>query len=623
LPFSDPEVSTVAAPSSQQPRWLRSYLLTFLVLAVLALLYFARPVVVPVALAVMLAFVLSPLVTRVQRWGLGRIPAVMLVVVLALALVGGLGYVLSRQLAGLADQLPRYRTQIAHKIEGLRGAGEGGVIGRVRQALHDISDEVLGQERSEEQPFPEKGPGSSPENPLYVSTAPSPLFRLVQIIGPAGEGLVQTALVVVLVVFILINRENLRNRLVRLAGPGRLVVTTRVFDEGAHRISRYLSALLCINATFGLCIALGVAVTGLLAGQPALYQYAVLWGLVCGSLRFIPYLGTWAGAALLVAYSVAVVPGWGPPVGLFVYFCVVELIAANVAEPVLFGHSTGSSPIALLLATAFWAWLWGPVGLVLATPLTVSLVVLGKYIPDLHFFAVLLGDQEPLRPPAVYYQRLLARDQDEASDLAEEQAESNGTGATFEEVLVPALIMARRDREHGDLEDDQFQFVLDATREVLEELPEPAANGEQEHAPPVRVLGCPARDEADELSLRMLDRALSAVGHGVEVLSSKMLTAEVLAALDESCPPVVCIGSLGPGGLAQVRYLCKRLRAQCPGMKIVVARWGDVEGPEKEEKRLLAAGADHVVRSFKQARGRIVPLLQVAAACEHEELAKR
>jgi predicted PurR-regulated permease PerM len=596
----------------------RPYLLTCALLLVIAFLYFARSVLIPVALAVMFAFVLSPLVTRLERRGLGRATSVLLVVLLVFLSLGGLGYVLSQQLAGLALRMEAYQTEIVRKIEGLRGLGDGGVLGRAQRFVKDISEHVVEQGKPGPQAAAEDTrPGATPDHPLYVSTAPSNLSRFLQVAGPATEVLIQFALVVVLVIFMLLQRENLRNRLVRLAGPGRLVLTTRAFDEGAHRLSRYLSALVLVNVGFGLTVAAGLFLLGACTGQEALYRYALLWGLICGAFRFIPYLGTWVGAALLFAFSVAVLPNWWMPLSIFAYFCAAEFLAANAVEPVVFGHSTGSSPLALLIATAFWGWLWGPLGLLLATPLTVTLVLLGKYVEPLHFFEVLLGDEPGLGPQATYYQRLLARDQDEASDVAEEHAEEHGTEGLYRDVFLPALSLARRDRARGDLDADQFDFVLQSTREVIEDLPvTPAEGGAKAGAegPKAVFLGCPALDEADELSLRMFERALAPQGYAMELLSSQLLTAEVLARVRGDGPAVVCVGSLSPGGLARARYLCKRLRAQCPQARLVVGRWNEQDDLERVRKRLRDAGADHVATTFEEARAQLIPLLQVAAS---------
>jgi predicted PurR-regulated permease PerM len=582
-------------------------------------------VLIPVALAVLLAFILTPFVSALQRRGLGRVPSVLVVVILVFLLLGGVGWLISQQVAGLVNRLPSYQDQLVGKIRSLEGVGQGGMIGTVRKSIDYITGELVAKEEAPEKKGTAPPPGTAPNNPLYVSTAPSGWSRFLEVAGPAGEGLASTVLVIVLVVFMLTQRENLRNRLVRLVGHGRIILTTRAIDEGARRISGYLLMLLFINTTFGVLLSVGLFVFGLYAQQPALTHTALLWGFVAGSLRFVPYLGTWLAAALLILFTVAILPGWGLPLGVFAFFLALELVTANVIEPLLFGHSTGSSPLALLMAAAFWAWLWGPVGLILSTPLTVILVVLGKYVPQLKFFEVLLGDEPALSTEVTFYQRLVARDQDEALELVEGYLESHPADDVYQEVLLPALVLARRDHERGELGAEGLEFVLRATRDVLDELasvrPEvsPAAVAQGAAAPPKAVLlGCPARDEADEIALHFLEQMLRPQGYAVEVLSSKVLTAEVLARIGSECPAVVCIGSLPPGGLAQARYLCKRIKSQCPAVKIAVGRWGEVDNVERVEKRLRAAGADYVATRLLETRAQVIPLLQVAAAAPPE-----
>jgi predicted PurR-regulated permease PerM len=625
----------VRATNTQQPFWVFCGLLL-----VTAFLYWARTVLIPVALAVLLAFILAPLVNLVQRRGLGRLPAVLVVVVFSFLLLGGVGWLISLQVGGLLRNLPHYRGVIDRKLQSLQVSGHDSVWSELKQTARDVSkhfgaaDEAEGAEggateqaarRAAEAVAGDtpKGPPGTPERPLYVRTVSSGWSELAEAAGPAAEGLGTAFLVVVLVLFMLVQRENLRNRVVRLIGHGRLIVTTRAIDEGARRISRYLLMQLCVNSAFGLLLALGMIVLGMVTGHSELSRYALLWGFVCGTLRFVPYVGTWVGAALLFFFTVATLPDWGTPAGIFAYFLVLELLTANVVEPLLFGHSTGVSPLALLLAAAFWTWLWGPVGLVLSTPLTVLLVVLGKYVPQLEFLEVLLADEPALHTYVTYYQRLVARDQDEATDLVEEFVQTHTLDAVYEQVLLPALVLARQDRERGELDADDFEFVLRATREVLDDL----GAVEQERFPPKAeaqaapravLLGCPARDEADEVALLVFARLLGPQGYKVEVISSHVLAAEVLARVGNECPRVVLVGSLPPGGLAQARYLCKRIKAQCPGVKIAVGRWGEKENLERLQKRLKASGADLVATTLSETRAQVVPLLQVAATAEPE-----
>jgi predicted PurR-regulated permease PerM len=633
----------VATPSATKNR--DSLLILCALVLVTACLYWARQVLIPVALAVLLSFILTPAVAALQRRRLGRLPSVLLVVILALLLLGGVGYIISRQIETLVANLPNYQENILKKIEGLRSAGEGGFWGRIQSSVANISEQLTAHEtekkeameeareqrrksREGEEPGPPseeekerkkeslQQPGATPSNPLHVQMSSSGWTKIGEAVGPAAEGLASSFLVLVLVVFMLIQRENLRNRLVRLVGHGRLIVTTQAFDEGAQRVSRYLIMQVFVNTLFGVALGLGLVIVGIWSGTRELWQYALLWGFLSGTLRFIPYLGTWVGAALITGFSVAILPGWGFPLGIFAFFLAVELLTANVIEPLAFGHSTGISPLALLLAAAFWTWLWGPVGLILSTPLTVILVVLGKYVPELHFFEVLLGDEPALSTDVTYYQRLVARDLDEASDLVEEFAAKHPPEAVYEQVLLPALLHARKDREQNALDPDSYEFVLQGMRETEEDLVSVVA----EHAPKDRpaapravALGCPGRDEADELALKMLAQLLQLSGFALEVVSSKQLSAEVLERIERDAPAVVCIGSLPPGGLAQARYLCKRIRQQAPQVKIVVGRWGDGADGERMEARLHAAGADHVATTLHQSRTQIIPLLQVVA----------
>jgi predicted PurR-regulated permease PerM len=614
---------------------------------VTACLYWARQVLIPISLAVLLTFVLTPAVSALQRRGLGRLPSVLIVVVLALLLLGGAGYVISRQLDNLVSNLPNYKDEIIKKVETLRGAGRGGFFGRISFLFQDISNQIEDSTRENESDNSKEKtnqstqsneasanegsdgkkkpePGADANNPLYVQSATSGWSRLADAIGPAAEGLGDAFLVLVLVVFMLIQRENLRNRLVRLFGHGRLIVTTQAFDEGAQRISRFLLMQLLINSIFGVTLAVGLFVTGLTLGHRVLWQYALMWGFLAIVFRFIPYIGTWIVAALLTGFSIATLPDWTLPLVIFGFFLVLELLTANVLEPLLFGHSTGVSPLALLLAAAFWTWLWGPVGLILSTPLTVILVVLGKYVPELHFFEVLLGDEPVLSTDLTFYQRLVARDLDEASDLVEEYLTDHPLEAVYEEVLLPALLHAKRDRARGELEDDNYNFVLQGVRDCQEDLA--AALAERVKEVPASntalTIGCPGHDEADELALHMLGQMMRMAGYSLEVVSAGKLTAEVLKHLEQEVPSLVVIGSLPPGGLAQTRYLCKRIRQHSPSLKILVGRWGDSDKNERIEKRLRNAGADQVAWMLRESRAQIVPLLQVVASAAPPEPGK-
>jgi hypothetical protein len=374
---------------------------------------------------------------------------------------------------------------------------------------------------------------------------------------------------------------------------------------------------LLINTLFGVIIMVGLAVLGI--------RYAPLWGFICGLLRFIPYLGTWVGAGLLELFCVATTDGWRDPLLAFALFLILEIVVANVVEPLLFGHSTGVSPFALLVAAAFWLFMWGPVGLILSTPLTVCLVVLGKYVPQLEFFDVLLSDEPVLDPEVSYYQRLLAHDQDEAVELVEQHITEKPLETVYEEVLLPAVVLAKRDEERGGLSKQEAKYVFESARDTLRNVVAPVVATELGDEGKkltskdcVAILGCPATDEADELALEMFQLFLTRNACQFEILSSHTLTAEIPAKIEELRPALIIISAIPPGALAHARYLCKRLRTQFPDLKILVGWWGATDGSGRIQDRLKSAGADFVAFTFEESRSQILPLIQVAASAESQ-----
>ena len=551
---------------------------------VVAGLYWLQAVLVPMALAVLLTFLLSPVVDTFQRRGLGRVPAVLVTVVLALSVLGGIGWTLSHQLVTLADELPRYSVNIHQRITDLRGASRGSSVEKVQKTVENVVGEIqksdtLGVTR--------------PKSVSVVLEPPSILAHLPSLL----QALASAAVVTVLMIFMLLERRELRDRVILLIGYRRMTVTTRALDEAGARISRYLLMQTIINGSFGVAVGLGL----LLIGVP----YAVIWGSLAAVLRFIPYLGAFVALLLPLALSLAVFPGWLQPLLIVGLFLVLELVTGMVMEPWLYGQSAGVSQVALLTAVIFWSWLWGPVGLLLATPLTVCLIVLGKHLPALGFIVVLMGDRPIIEAKARYYQRLLARDQDEATDIVEAYVNADGRESVYDAVLLPALFYAKQDRGRDLLSEGDVQFVGQATREILDVVAhDTLARPERDTGdlsvndpgadPRILVLGCPARDDADALALEMVRRGLDSTRYRMEVSGTGMLTAEVVAWVELHRPALVCIGAVAPGGLSQVRHLCKRLRSQCPELKIVVGRWGLHDEKDLDREHLLAAGADYV-----------------------------
>jgi predicted PurR-regulated permease PerM len=589
---------------------LRAFLILVILLLGVGILYLAQRVLIPLALAILLTFVLTPLVDWLQRIRMKRVLAVLLVGALTFSMLGGIAYILSKEIHDLAADLPTHTQTISNKLLALHG-GEEGVVSRLEQMVAEITRQ-LKQNGSEGLPSTER------QQPTAIIVNSESIFNLswLSVIAmPLVEILVGLALVMMLVLFMLGKRGDLRFRLIRLIGHGHLTLTTHAMDEAAERISRFLMMQLIVNVSFGsvLCLAL------FLIGVP----YAFLWGFLAAILRFIPYIGTWISLLFPLTLSVAVFPGWREPLEVIVVFFALEMVTANVIEPLLFGHGTGISPIALLLSAAFWAWLWGPIGLVLSTPLTVCLAVIGRYVPQLEFLDVLLSSEVDVDPAVCYYQRLLAQDHDEAADIVEECATLKSREQIYDEVLIPALALAELDNERGQLSDEDHAFIMQATRDELNDLEatphdEPTSSGSEAESQASKgkafVLGCPARGNVDELALHMLRSLLDPAACEFEVVSSDKLAAEIVTQAKREKPTVVCIADLQPSGLAHVRYLCKRLRAQVPTLKIAVGRWGVKEDKERTRERLRCAGADFLGWSLAETRDQIVPLLQVAAA---------
>jgi predicted PurR-regulated permease PerM/methylmalonyl-CoA mutase cobalamin-binding subunit len=597
--FVTPPETKPAAPErardTARPLGLRPFR-PLIVLASLALifacLHLARGVLIPVAFAMLLALALTPLVTVVQRRGVHRIVAVLVVVLLVFAALGAVLWVLGQQVVTLANDLPLYRHNIREKVADIRVFGRGGSIEKVQETVQDVAKEMQKDD---------KNPAAN-RPPIAVVPADKPGSQLVTL-ATVGESAATVGFVMVLVVFLLIERQELRNRLIRLFGHGRITVTTQALDDATRGIIRYLLMQSLVNTCFGIAVAGGLWLLGV--------PYPFLWGTLAGLLRFIPYVGTWMAALLPIALSLAVFPGWTKPLMVVGLFAVLEAFIFAVVEPLLYGHSIGVSQTALLVAVAFWTWLWGPLGLILATPLTVCLVVLGKYVSALDFILTLVSDRPALTADVAYYQRLIAMDRDEAAEIVETQLPTLGVARIYDEMMVPALYYARRDHSRARLTDEQFAFVVRASREIADDVVAPTIPGAT--AERGRVLGCPGQDEADEAALHMLGHLLAPSGVSVQTLSAETLTGEVVAAVEQAQPSCICVASLPPGGMAHTRYLLKRVRARFQDVGIVVGRWGVTQGPGEDGAPLMAAGANRVGTTLAQTRDHILELLPLAA----------
>jgi predicted PurR-regulated permease PerM len=595
---------------------------------VILILYFARAVLIPLALALTLNFLLTPMVLWFQKLRMRRVPAVALVVLIFVAVVAGTGWVVADQLLEAASDLPKYRLHIHNKIEDLH-LPPGSTLGRAAASLKEIDTEFADASLNPTTPPPESSsPGSPPARsallrpaaPVPVQIVPAPasgLQYLREMLGPALPPIATAGMVFIFTLFILIKQVDLRNRFLRLAGIARLNTMTLALDDAALRISRYLVMQFLVNAGYGVCFGVGLYLIGI--------PYAILWGVIAGVFRIVPYVGVLTAAAFPLLLALAAFDGWGPPLLVILLFMLLELLTTNLVEPWLYGARTGISSLALLVTTVFWALLWGWAGLVLAVPLTVVAVVFGRYVPRMSFLHILLGDETALSVEAQFYQRLLALDQEDARSIADGFLKTHSLISLYDQVLVPALTLAEQDRHKGALDEARESFLFLSVSEIVSELavyrPEEASarprklklrwtasptrelpsNRPQPAPSTVRIFCLAANDQADEITSSMLAQLLERSGHGVLSLPVGSPFEEILTHLLPEPQDVVCISALPPFAFAQARVLCQRIRMHLPQIRIVAGIWGYAGDLDKAKERFGTTHPDRVVASLAQA----------------------
>lgn len=604
---------------------------------ILAALYFAKEILLPFALAVLLSFLLTPLVRRVERLGTHRVVAVLVVVFITFVALGGIGWLVTDQMIELSSKLPDYKGNLIEKIRSFHGMTRG----RLEQAsdtLAEISEELTEEPKpatteaaSEEKTTP--GDDTAEDEPLLqklaaeltqrlrqddaaarakaraeedeamrvkvVSLPPSPLEQVNSWLGPLVAPLTTGGVVIVLTLFMLIQREDLRDRVLQLVGTKHLRTATEALDDATARVSRFLRTQLAINASYGLSVGVGLHLIGV--------PNALLWGVLGCLLRFLPYLGPWLVAAMPIALSMAVFHDWSHvawTVGLFV---VLELIVNNVLEPLFYGASMGVSSVGIIVAAIFWTWLWGPIGLVMAMPLTVCMVVMGKYVPEMRFVTILLGDRPSLSIHERFYQRLLAFDDDEAASITQQYLRSHSLLEWLDEVLLPALALAERDRHRGMLAEDRQAFVMEVMRDLVDEQgalleaePMPASSD----AASCRVLCVPARDEADELAAQIFASLLRQNGFEVELRTTAALAGELVEQAKRTSFDAVVVSAVPPAATRHTRYLCKRFEAVQTVMPVFVGLWAGDHFPSVR-KGLEETNRTQLVTNFSQALERL------------------
>lgn len=561
--------------------------LAFVVLA----LYFAQALLIPLAFALTLSFFLSPAVTRLEKIGVKRVFAVPIVGIGTSLLMLACGWIVSRQLMSVADRLPDYQLRMHSRISAYH-SGFADEATKAIDSLNNMSrDFALGQRRA-------LGPVMAvnvvdPNRSEIAVTADA----LMSVLKPAGL----VGVVIVFAIYMLMKREELRHRLLLLAGMGHINLMSQALSDAANRISQYLLMQMLVNACYGLLFGLGLFAIGV--------PNATLWGFIAGLLRIVPYVGTATGVVLPLIVAVAVSTTWWPVLAVLGLFLVLELGATNFVEPWLYSSRTGISSLALLATAIFWTLMWGWAGLVLSTPLTVCVVVMGRYVPQLSFLQTLLGTKAELSPEAHFYERLIAMDQSEAHAIAQRFLKKRSLVELYDRVVLPALSIAEQDRHKGVLDEVRWNFLFLTVTELVAELSEYKGADVPQILQPSKlpqpkefaVVCITAKDQADELTTLMLAQVIERSGHQTLVLSASSLSDEILERLGEETETVVFISALPPFAFSQAKEVCQRVRSHMQENRVVVGFWNEIEDVQLIADRFGAGRPDLVVTTLSQA----------------------
>jgi predicted PurR-regulated permease PerM len=625
-----------APPTRQRGGFLASEPVLLAALIILTL-YFARDLLAPLAFALVLNFLLAPAVALLERWRLSRALSVVLVILIFFSGLGVTGWVVARQLVHVAELLPDYRDNIQTKLDSLH-TPIGGAAGKAINSLEEMTEELSShanatiappavpeavvptvRRRRFQQPAPEAAlpnKNATPQQPTPVQVVEPPVSvgrYLQEIFSPILRPLAACGIVMVFTVYMLMNREDLRNRLLLLAGMGRLSLMTQALRDAAERISTYLVWQFVTNVLFGLLFGIGLSLIGV--------PDATLWGALAAILRYIPYVGTGIAGLLPVIFAVAIFPHWRQVFEIVGLYGALEFTTANFFEPWLYGSRTGISSLALLASAIFWTLLWGWPGLVLATPLTACLIVMGRHVPQLRFLHVILGEDAELAPEAKFYERMLAMDQNEAHSIADRFLEQRPLIDFYDGVLLPALGLMEQDRHKGSFDEARGNYLLLSATELVAELSEykrdggsaPAKNGtatvtdaesevQQRRAP---VICIPAGDPADELTAMVLAQLLEQSSHNTLLLPTESVTPEILERLGQDAGTILCISAMPPFVFTQTRTLCQRIREQLPENRILIGLWQSGQSAEIMRERFGSARPDRVVTTLAAAMAQI------------------
>ena len=619
---------------------------------VIAGLYFGREVLLPLALAILLSFVLTPPLLLLRRIKLPRVVAVSIVVGAAFAIILALGWVISREVTQLASNLPSYQYTLSEKIKSLRESmPRSPTMERAGEALSELQKELATPEVEPAKPKVGADAAHPDDKPMQVEIRehePSGMELFQRIAGTVLPPLATAGIILLFVVFILYQREDLRDRLIRLFGGSDLQRATATLNDAATRLSRYFLSLTAINFSFGAVITLALWLIGI--------PSPIVWGVLAALMRFVPFIGPYIAAAFPVLLAAVVDPGWSTVLLTAALFLVTELTMGQVVEPLVFGRGTGITPLAVIVSTVFWTWLWGPLGLLLAMPITVFLAVLGRHVEGLQFFEILLSDEPALTPEESFYQRALSGDAAEATYEAERCLNKQSLESCLDRVALSALRLAEGDARRGLLDEEQAAKIADTVKEMLADLADfeprrwffglsrkPAtgeeaqgglatlaaaeAGEEDENLPVVKreelapgwvvdepILCIGGRSALDEAAAAILAEVLKKRGLGSKALGPEAISAAHIASLVRTEAKLVCLSYLGLGtSPAHVRYVVRRLRRILPqGTGILVCYWSDEDEAPAAKQLLEAAEADAYATSLPQA----VELCMVAAKGE-------
>ncbi len=572
--------------------------LAAILIGVLVGLYLAREILIPLAFAITLALMLSPAVNWLEKLRIRRFPAVVGVMIVALTISAGVSYVIFNELVHVANDLPGYRESIHKKLVALRLPNQGS-LGRAAQSVTDLGKELANvpDPPTTAPAVPGQQRAGTPANPLPVQLVEPPASGLVylrDVVQPLLGPLAKLGIVLVFTIFLLVEQTDVRHRLFRLAGLNRLNVMTQALDDATRSVSRYLVLQFLVNACFGVVCGIGLYLIGV--------PYAALWGAVAALLRIVPYVGSLAAGLFPLVLALAVFDQLMPPLLVFLLFAFLEVVTGNFLEPWLYGSHTGISSLALLVTTVFWATLWGPAGLILSTPLTVCVVVLGRHVPQLAFLHILLGDQPGLAPGANLYQRLLALDDQDARAVAEKYLKDNSLLQLYDRVLLPTLALAEQDRHKANLSPEREEFVFSSLRDMLVDFSERAETGERtEPARPGRILCFPAHDEADEIAAAMLAQLLDHAGYATMTFPLGSSPQSMLDLVEPDGNDVVCISALPPFVFSQARTMSRQIREKSPHTRILIGVWGFSNETERVLRRFEPTPPDKLVTSLADA----------------------